>query len=107
MDESIAGASQIVSILPPQCRAAINSPIVSLHEAPENDISVGIWSWNDVCLVVFAMSHDIGINLWRPCKQDLTSHWKAIRILNTRQVSSSVAYAIENDFRTLTQEGMI
>jgi hypothetical protein len=53
------------------------------------------------------VSHDVGIDLWRPCKQDLTSDWKAIRILNTRQVSSGVPYAVENHFRTLAQEGMI
>lgn len=53
------------------------------------------------------MSHDVGCDLWRPREQDLTSDRKAIRVLNTRQMSSSVSNAVENDFRTIAEESMI
>lgn len=53
------------------------------------------------------MSHNGGVDLRRSCKQDLTSDWKAVLILNTRQVTSSVSYAVENDLCTLTEESMI
>jgi hypothetical protein len=53
------------------------------------------------------VSHDIGIHLRSPCKQDLASNWEAVRIFDTGQVSSGVAYAIENGFGTLTEECMI
>jgi hypothetical protein len=107
VSKSVSSASYHVSVLSQRRKFEQSSPIVSLHEAPKNDVSVGIRSWNDVCFIILTVSHDVGIDLWRPCKQDLTSDWKAIRILNTRQVSSGVPYAVENHFRTLAQEGMI
>lgn len=53
------------------------------------------------------MSHDVGLDLWRSRKQDLTSDGKAVLILNARQVTGSVSYAVENDLRALTEESMI
>lgn len=53
------------------------------------------------------MSHDVCIDLWRPCEQDLTSDWKALWILNTRHVTSGVSHTIKHHFRTHTKEGVI
>jgi hypothetical protein len=55
-----------------------NSPIVPLHEAPKDDVAIGVWSGNDVGLVVLAVSHNVGVHLRSPCKQDLTSDWDAV-----------------------------
>lgn len=107
MSESIASALQYVSLVSERYISRLDLPVVLLHEASKNHVSVRIWSGDDVCLIVLAVSHNVGIDLRRSRKQDLTSDWKAIWILNTRQVSSSISYTIERNPRTLTEECLI
>lgn len=53
------------------------------------------------------MAHDICVDMWCACKQDLAPDWVTLRVFDTRKVSSGVACAIEDDSGLLAKKSVV
>jgi hypothetical protein len=82
-------------------------PVAFLHVAAQYSVTVGLRSWNDICLVTSAMPHDVCAYLGSPSQHDLSAGWKALGIFDSWQRPSRVAYAIEDNLCCRVCEGIL
>ena len=80
------------------------SPDSLLHISTENDITLRVGSWDDVCLIILAVSHHILVDVRCLGKQNLASSGVALGILDSLQGTSSIAGAVKDYLCVLAEE---
>jgi len=70
-------------------------------------MAIGKRPGNNVCFVVLAVPHDIGLDLWCFGQENLAPRGIALGILDARQCSCGIAGAVEHDPRAWVSKGCL
>lgn len=69
---------------------------VLLHIPTKDNISIRLWSWDDIRLIILPMAHYILLDLWGSCQENLAARRIAFRIFDAFERACTITCAIED-----------